>query len=47
MQSDVVSKNAANIYPSNKYDFFTRLFIIDHSQNTLQLKYSVELPPTV
>ena len=36
-QWEVVSKNTAKIYPSNKYNIFPS-FIIDQSWNTLQLK---------
>ena len=38
---------ATHIFPSNKYDSFPLMFIIDQSRNNLQLKYSTELPPTL
>ena len=43
-QHNVVSKSTENIYPSNRYDFFPRMFIIDQSRSALLLKYCAELP---
>ena len=45
-QKDVVSKSAANIYPSNKYDF-PMILLLAQSQSIFQLKNCADLSQSV